>query len=457
MKEVLDRIEEVLMESARRRSARRRRRTVVAVAALAMLLLVSAASAVTGVGPLGGSLTSDENLGPELQPAPGGESVTLAAETAAGTREEVRAFRSKPRRTDIPGAYHYCVASYTEGKRGSKDALCTLGTALAIKLIERRLWLECSAGSVVVGQPKPPEPVCGLTLADTTRVEIRPDRGQAGEVQLSEPFPLRINRQPRIVRREGLDPDEVRALPPVVEVRAILGIVNARATRPGEREPRVTVIAASRDGERVNARVGGQRLPTRADVPSFDPRPVRGGSRANVSTNGPGGRRWSASTWRSIHGDVCASARPAGVPREPLGRMSMPGDRGLNACVWTPELGHFRSIVRQGATGFITRLRAPQARGSQAVYGFARADVRRLAVRDTTGRPWPAALSEPWTVWGRRANDLAPIPRRFRSRFAGLPRAVRLRAFIAVIPADAAPRYPVRLRFEARPAGSGGG
>jgi hypothetical protein len=453
MNEVVDRIEEVLVEAARRRSARRRTRTVLALVAVGVLLVVSAASAVTGVGPLGESLTSDENLGPELEPAPGGASVTLAAETAAGTREEVRAFQRKPRRSgrlqDLPGAYHYCVASYTEGKRGSKDALCTLGTAIAIKLTRRRLWLECSAGSGVVGESSPPNPVCGLTLADTSAVQIDPDRGRAGEVQLSEPFLLRVNRQPRIVRRESLDPEKARALPATIAVRAILGIVDGRATRPGEREPRVAVTATGPDGERTTAHVGGQRLLTRADVPSFDPRPAPGGPRTNVGTTGPGGRRWSANTWRTAHGDVCASARPADVPREPLERMSMRGNQGLNSCVWAPELGHFRSIVFQGAAGFITRLDGSNSHGQQAVYGFARADLRGLVVRDTNGRLWRAALSEPWTVWDRRPNDLTAIPRRFRPRFAGLPRSVRLRAFIAVIPANAAPRYPVRLRFEA--------
>jgi hypothetical protein len=454
MNEVLDRIEEVVMEAARRRSARRRTRTALALVALAVLLLVSAASAVTGVGPLGESLTSDENLAPELEPAPGGESVTLAAETAAGTREEVRAFRRKARRSgrlrDLPGAYHYCVASYTEGKRGSKGAVCTLGTAIAIKLFERRLWLECSAGGGVVGQPKPPDPVCGLTLADTTEVRIDPDRGQAGEVKLSGPFLLRVNKEPRIVRRAGLDPDRARPLPATIEVRAILGIVNGRATRPGEREPRVTVTATGPNGELVTAHVGGRRLLSKTDVPAFDPRPVPGGPRANVGTSGPDGRRWSGNTWRTAHGDVCAGTRPADVPREPLRRIFMPGDLGLTSCVWAPELGHFRSIVLHGATGFITRLDRSRSRGYQAVYGVARANLRRLAVRDTSGRLWRAALSEPWTVWRRRANDLAAIPRRFRPRFAGLPRSVRLRAFIAVIPSSAAPRYPVRLRFEVR-------
>jgi hypothetical protein len=452
MNEVVDRIEHVVMEAARRRSARRRTRTVLAVVALSVLVLVSAASAVTGVGPLGDSLTSDEKLTPELEPAPGGESVTLAAETADGTRKEVRAFRRKSRRggrlRDLPGAYHYCVASYTEGKRGSKHALCTLGTAIAIKLTKRRLWLDCSAGSVVVGEPKPPDPVCGLTLADTTEVQIDPDRGSAGEVQLSEAFLLRVNRQPRIVRRESIDPANARALPPKIEVRAILGIVNGRATRPGEREPRVTVTATGPNGRRVTAHIGGQRLPTKTDFPGFDPRPLRGGPRTTVSTTGIDGRRWRADTWRTANGDVCANARPTDVPRQPLEQIFMPGDMRLTQCAWTPELGVFRSIVLHGATGFITKLDRSRSRGHQAVFGFARADLQRLAVRDTQGRFWPAALSEPWTEWRRRPNDLAPIPRRYRPRFAGLPRSVRLRAFIAVIPADAAPRYPVRLRFE---------
>jgi hypothetical protein len=455
--EIADRIESVLMAAARRRAARRHRRVVAAVALLGALLLASGASAVTGVGPLGDALTADEKLPLEAKPDPRGESVTVVGEGAEGRRYEVRVYRLKPRRRgrfrDLPGAHHYCAASYSADRRGKLDLTsihCTLGTAIAAKLERRPLWLRCSGRGGVVGEPAPPDPVCGLALADVREVTIEPNRGSAGEVKLSRPFSLRVNHAPAIVRREGLDPGAVADLPRVLRVRAVLGVVEAPDTQPGQRAPRVEVTAVRPDGTRYVAHVGGQRLMTREDVPSFDPRPVSGSPRAEVSIAGPDGRRWTARTWRTAHGDVCASARPAGVPLQPLDRMFMPGDQRMTGCAWVPELGSFRSIVLNGATGFITKLDRSRSRGRQAVFGFARADVRTLAVRDTTRRLWPAALSEPWTVWRRRPNDLAATPRRFRHRFAGLPRSVRLRAFIAVIPADAAPPYPVRLRFEAR-------
>jgi hypothetical protein len=143
------------------------------------------------------------------------------------------------------------------------------------------------------------------------------------------------------------------------------------------------------------------------------------------------------------------------MPEPPLEDMYMIGKPQLSSCLWPQELGVFRSIVREGAAAAITRASRERSGGGQAVYGAARADVARLQVRDTNGRLWPAALSRPWATWTRRPNDLAPIPPRFRHRFAGLPRSVRLRAFIAVLPAAALPRYPVHLRFEARLAGGG--
>jgi DNA-directed RNA polymerase specialized sigma24 family protein len=421
--EIADRIEAVLMAAARRRAARRHRRVVAAVALLGVLLLASGATAVTGVGPLGDALTADEKLPPGAKPEPGGESVLLVGEGAGGRRYEVRVYRARPGRRDLPGAHRYCGASYSADRRGKLDPIsivCTSGSAIAARLERRPLWLGCSGRGGAVGRPAPPDPVCGLALAVVREVTIDPRRGSAGEVKLSRPFSLRVDHAARVLR-----------------VRAVLGVVEAPDTQPGERTPAVEVTAVRPDGSRFVAHVGGRRLPTTDDVPSFDPRPASGSPRAEVGIAGPDGRRWTARTWRTAHGDVCAGARPAGVPR-------------TTRCAWVPELGIFRSIVLDGAAGFITKLDRSRSRGRQAVFGFARADLRRLAVRDTAGRLWPAALSEPWTAWRRRPDDLAPVPRRFRRRFAGLPRSVRLRAFIAVIPAEAAPPYPVRLRFEAR-------
>lgn len=455
MNEIADRIEHVLMEAARRRAARRHRRIVVAIALLGVLLLVSGASAVTGVGPLGDALTADEKLPVEAKPDPGGESVLLVGEGAEGRRYEVRVYRRNPRRhgrlKDLPGAYHYCAASYSAVGRARRDPnhiTCTLGTAFAEKLARKPLWLGCSSRGGVVGEAAPPDAVCGLTLASTSTVTIEPDRGTAGVVRLSRPFPLRVNRQPEIVAREGLTEADVAELPRIMRVRAVLGVVKAPPTSPGTRTPRVKVTAIDRNGSRFTTHVGGQRVMTTADMPPFDPRPLPGGPSTEVSVNGLGGVRWTTRTWRSVVGAFCASAVPEGVPEPALEDMYMVGKPRLSSCIWPNELGHFRSIVRTGASGAITRAPKERSGGGQAVYGVARADVQNLSVRDTNGRLWPAALSEPWTTWRRRPNDLAATPRRFRPRFAGLPRLVRVRALIAVLPADAAPRYPIRLRFD---------
>lgn len=456
MNEIIDRIEHVLMAAARRRAVRRHRRKVLAIALLAVLLSVSGASAVTGVGPLGEALTADEKLPPEAKPDPHGESVLLVGEGAAGRRYEVRAYRLKPKRhgrfKDLPGTYRYCVASYSAIGRPGRDPnhiTCTLGTAFATKLTRKPLWLECSSRGGVTGVPAPPDAVCGLTLASTTKVTIEPDRGTAGVVRLSRPFPLRVNHEPEIVAREGLTEADVAKLPRILRVQAVLGVVEAPATLPGTRTPRVEVTAIDEDGSRFTTRVGGHRVMTTEDMPPFNPTPVPGGPRTEVGVTGREGVRWTTRTWRSVVGAFCASAVPEGVPEPALKDMYMIGKPRLSSCIWPNELGRFRSIVQTGAAGAITRAPKGRSGGGQAVYGLARADVHNLRVRDTSGRVWPAALSEPWTTWRRRPNDLAATPRRFRPRFAGLPRSVRVRAFIAVLPADAVPRYPVRLRFKA--------
>jgi hypothetical protein len=453
--EIADRIEAVLMAAARRRAMRRHRRAVLAIALLGVLLLVSGASAVTGVGPLGDALTADEKLPPGAKPDPRGESVLLVGEGAEGRRYEVRAYRLKPKRhgrfRDLPGTYRYCVASYSAIGRARRDPnhiTCTLGTAFARKLTRKPLWLECSSRGGVAGVPAPPDAVCGLTLAGTKKVTIEPDRGTAGVVRLSRPFPLRVNHEPEIVAREGLTEADVAGLPRILRVRAVLGVIEAPPTLPGTRTPRVEVTAVDSDGSRFTRHIGGRRVMTTADMPPLDPTPLPGGPRTEVSVSGRADVRWTTRTWRSVVGAFCASAVPEGVPEPELRDMYMIGKPSLSSCIWPNELGRFRSIVRTGAAGAITR--APKARsgGGQAVYGLARADVHDLRVRDTSGRLWPAALSEPWTTWRRRPNDLAATPRRFRPRFAGLPRSVRVRAFIAVLPADSVPRYPVRLRFK---------
>jgi hypothetical protein len=454
--EVVDRIEDVLMAAARRRAARRHRRTVAAMALIGVLVLASGASAVTGVGPLGDTLTADDKLPPGAKPEPRGESVLLVGEGAEGRRFEVRVYRQRLKRhgprKDPPGSYRYCAASYSADARGRRDPIlitCTLGTAIAAKLTRNPLWLECSSRGGVVGRAAPPDPVCGLTLASTREVTIEPNRGAAGVVRLSRPFALRVNHSEAIVGREGLDRLDVANLPRVLRVRAVLGVVKASPTPPGSNTPRIEVTAVDASGRRSTAQVGGHRVMTTEDFPPMDPRPAPAGPRAEVSATGPGDVRWTSRSWRSRVGAFCASTVPEGVPEPELEDMYMIGKPRLSSCIWPNELGRFRAIVRNGAAGAITKAPAAASGGGQAVYGIAAARVGRLQVRDTKGRLWEAELSEPWTTWRRRPNDLAATPPRFRGRFRGLPRSVRVRAFVAVLPADALPRNPVGLRFKA--------
>jgi hypothetical protein len=408
LNEVVDRVGEVVVAAARRRAARRRRRVVAATAVLGTLLAASGASAVTGVGPLGSALDADQELPLGAKPAPGGESVRLAAETEDGHRHVVRAFRLARRQAGWPGERNgpndYCVGSLSKDAQGRRDGtsiICTQGDQIARKLLERRMWLPCSSRGGVSGRPLPPDPVCGITLADTSSVTIDPDRGRAGQVLLSRPFRM---------RRGGAKG--------ALRVRAILGVVEAPDTQPGERTPRVAVTATSADGREVTIHVGGRRLPTEEDFPSMDPTPEPGGPRVTLTAGD-----WTTKAWRTTSNDHCASAEPARGP--------VPRDPSI-FCAWAAALGDFRSLVLGETASMFTRER-PAPGGGYAVYGLVRANAQGLDVRDPTGRVTAAELSDPWTTIRRRRGDLLPIPPRFRDRFRGLPRSVRVRIFQAVL------------------------
>ena len=273
-----------------------------------------------------------------------------------------------------------------------------------------------------MGAPAPPDPVCGLARASTSTVTIEPSRGSAGPVRLSEPFPLQVSSERS------------------VSVRAVLGVVNASLMQPGRRKPRVRVTALADDGSRFVTHVGGERLMTRADLPSLDPRPLPGGPTASVRAPG-----WEADAWRSVNGGFCAGANPLGTRRPALDRIYMPGNRGLVGCLYTAELGRLRAIVRRGAAGFVTRLRGSRVQG---VFGLARADRETLErARHQRSRLAAAAvraLDGLAPARQRPGPDPAPLP----PRLCRPPRAIRVRLFLGVLPADAAPRLGIRLRFE---------
>jgi hypothetical protein len=413
--EVVDRVGEVVVAAARRRTARRRVRAVAVTVAAGMLLAASGASAVTGVGPLGAAFDQDEELPLGAKPTPGGESVRLTAETEDGHRHVVRAYRLARRQAEgWPGGPNgpndYCVGSLSKDPRGraaGTSIVCTQGDKIAGKLLERRMWLPCSSRGGVSGRPVPADPVCGLTLGDTTSVTIDPDRGGAGQVQLSRPFRMR--------RGGGKE---------ALSVRAILGVVEAPATQPGDHTPRVAVTATGADGSEATIRVGGRRVPTAEDFPSMDPTPEPGGPRHTLTAGG-----WTAKAWRTASNDHCAASEPASGP--------VPRDPSI-FCMWAPEVGRFRSLVLGETVSMFTRVR-PAPEGGYAVYGLVRANARGVEVRDPAGRVTAAELSAPWTTIRRRKGDLLPIPPRFRDRFRGIPRSLRVRVFQAVVASPPVP------------------
>jgi hypothetical protein len=194
---------------------------------------------------------------------------------------------------------------------------------------------------------------------------------------------------------------------------------------------------------RVRAHVGGDRVMVREDLPSSDPTPEPGGPRMQLTANGPDGQSWTAKAWRTTHADHCLSAAPT--------RGRPPRDPSIY-CVWRAELGRYRSLAHGEALAMFTRAGPTDAPRSYAVYGLVRADVHGVRVRDPRGGSHVAELSPRWTTFRRRRGDLLPIAPKYRPRFAGLPRSLRVRVFQAVVPARLAPSNgrPIVIETERR-------
>jgi hypothetical protein len=413
MNEVLDGIERAVVAAARRRARRRHRAVVATAVAAGALLLVSGASAVTGVGPIGDALRSKDVLPIGAKPDRGGPQARVALPGPDGRLWEVLFYRQRESKRDRTPGRAYCIAAVSsrpETRRRWRGVTC--GSELTRRVARRGLWLHCGSYGHIVGEPLQPGPVCGLAPGDTASVSVSADGAPPLEARLSDP-----------VRADGR------------LVRVFLAFPDVKPTPPGQRSPRMTITARTAGGATHVGHTGGLRVPGDEMLPEIPSSPPRGTARADVRAFG-----WRATAWAVPPGPglpggtICTTAAPAGR------------EFGSQACIGS--IGRLEALTRRGVSE-ATDNPGPGAR-RYALFGLVRAEARGLRVTDARGRRYDAALSDDSIVVRRSAADLAPYHGRRRRMLQRLPRALRVRAFVAVL---RSPPRPVDgrvrgLRFE---------
>jgi hypothetical protein len=430
MNELLDSIEKVVVGAATRRARRRHRARVTLLAVAGLLLLASAASAVTGAGPIGAALHSDPVLPEGAQRDRGEPSVRVGVTAADGRDWELLVYRKRyggrPGFRGTPGGHDYCLAAVRETPRGARRWRgVSCGTSMEIALdVRDGLLTHCGAGGLIDGQPQPMGPVCGLVPANATSVEVTPSGFPTQRAQLSDPLVLTIDRSGRPLRHHRIDPQKMRAFPRRMRVRAFLMVPDVPPIVPGAKEPDLEIVASGPDGWRRTETRKGYALPTPAQLaPDLPDSPPPGAPRVTVGA-GARGDRWTVTGFASPpgpslpRGTVCVTAHHSSYPPGPGGQSCAGSELRLEG------LDRFGI----GDTGSGSKS-YPLKGDSYAIYGFVRADAKRLRVRDR-GKTVRAHLSRGTLAIER---DLTGIGGAYRARLEKLPKLMRARAFVAVL------------------------
>jgi hypothetical protein len=427
--DVIAAIERELLRAARRRAARRRarrRRALTGVAlAGAVLITVSAASAISGEGPLAdllGVRRDDPNLR-FAGPTPGGERAVVVAESESGQRWRFAIFQSA---AELPGRPRagdsFCFAPVEETAERLNGLGCGAPEDLR-KAIRKRGLFFAPYGSGSHGETSGVltiSPIWGLVPADAQRVSVGAEEGPTLDATLSEPFALKVKGGPR-------RPD----------TRAFLAVVDLPGDLRLRGFNRVAAEVTLADGStRRRARQVAVGLPlVRTRKPASDSARVR----QAVAT---GRWRWQTVAYEGRAGSLCTSAAPTGEQLIKLTRLQCSG-----------PLAIIDAFHRFGVAAYPSDTNPPgggERPGSYVVHGFARAGAREVVVVDQRGRRWPSELSEPWTTVARRVNDTAGLEGRFRARFESLPRTARVRAFAVAIPTPPGPAMGPGLKVRVR-------
>jgi hypothetical protein len=447
MNPILARIERQLMEAVEASVSRRRarRRVLMSVAAVGgLLLLASVASAVTGVGPAGGLFATDEGLPPSARPEPGGRRAVLHAGGEGRAGWDLLVYSSRRPRLIRTTTNPLCVAlARGDSKpipRGGLDqppgpqeryggsVACGHPALIAARLLRKEFELGGDRGGAYSpGLPASPStPYYGLILADAVELSLHRAGEGAVAAKLSPPFSVEIEPLSPTDRR-NMNPRQLRAvrgLPPRVRVRAFLGALDTLPLELGDRVPDVTIRARFGDG-RVRSKLSRGHVirPERVSPSPFERKP--GGASTRLAAQGPDGIRWEAVGFEAAGGGLSAAASKAPWTGR---RGSLFGSSSHGVL----DVLSRRAIQYDAETG---RPDGAMPKTSYALYGFARADVRSIVFARPGVARVRARLSPPFVTarWDRRALR-SILTRRERRRVLRLPRAVRVRLFLAVAP-----------------------
>lgn len=427
MNELLDSIEKVVVGAARRRARRRHRARVAMVATLGLLVLASAASAVSGTGPIGAALKSDPVLPDGAQRDSRGPDVRIGITATDGRDWELAVYRKRAGgplgERGTPGGHDYCLGAVRETPRGGRrwrGVTCASSMELALDLRKDDLMTLCGAGGVVDGKPQQMGPVCGLVPASVSSVDVTPQGYPAQQARLSEPFSLTIDRSGQPLRHHRISPERMRGTPARLRVRAFLMVPDVPPTPPGSTEPGLTIVARGPGNWTRTERRKGLPVMTPAQTPQIPTGPPPGAPRVSVAASAGGG------TWT-----VTGFATPPG-PGLPQGTICLTAKhsshrRGPSALTCVGPESRVEGLRRFGIGDTGSGARVFPLKGDvYAVFGFVRADARRLAVRDR-GRSAEARFSH---------GTLTMLPKR-----------VRARAFVALLRGKPDPIPERRVAF----------
>jgi hypothetical protein len=424
MEELLRQVESQLLGAIREqlasRRARRRRRALALAAAGVLLLAVSGASAISGAGPIADVLGVDAD-DPTLQ----------SVEEVGGAPRAVVRFRADDGHLYTFAGFHarqafheqsvrrLCSTQTRDDARRIPSLGCIKPVVLAKDLRRNGLlggpsWNGSHAGSMLVTTS-----VAGFVPGNARSVTMQRGGQPAVRAKLSDPIPvsLRARTDPARTRAflavQSHDADGAEFLGPPVRSTITVVLADGTTRRQSDFEP--------------------QFMPMTGAVRPSTP-PVRMELAAQPDP-------WRSVGYRGESGTLCTAAGPAG---ERLIKLTM--------LQCSSPLAVVNAVTRYGAAVYVSNFNPRRERGrrSVAVFGFARADARSIALVDRRGRRFRAQLTQPWGQAVRRHGDLAGLDGGLRQRLEQLPRRAALRSWIASLdvppePTDCGLRLEVAL------------